>query len=199
MFRCACLLSLLLVLVTPALGNDCPTAQTAKLGFVLERQGTSAEVRPAANHFVHVVNLYPGGKKQDVIYYRGLFPLSRFDDTARSINIPVSDIRTLFPLEPKSRRALTYMAAQPDKVGSLISLELTVTGQEQLQMGPCSYNVLIVRNRFLNAEGKVTGEYTDLYSPELGFVLAKRYDERGGKQTTMKYQSIRPLGRTSPL
>jgi hypothetical protein len=199
MFRCACLLSLLPVLVTPALGNDCPTAQTAKLGFVLERQGTSAEVRAAANHFVHVVNLYPGGKKQDVLYYRGLFPLSRFDDTARSINIPVSDIRTIFPLEPKARRALTYMAAQPDKVGPLISLELTVTGQEQFQMGPCSYNVLIVRNRFLNADGKVTSEHTDLYSPDLGFVLAKRYDERGGTQTTVKYQSIRPLGRNSPL
>jgi len=91
------------------------------------------------------------------------------------------------------------MAAQPDKVGPLISLELMVTGQEQFQMGPCSYNVLIVRNRFLNADGKVTSEHTDLYSPDLGFVLAKRYDERGGTQTTVKYQSIRPLGRNSPL
>jgi hypothetical protein len=199
MLRSAALLSLLPALVTPALGNDCPTAQTAMLGFVLERQGTSAEVRPTANHVVHVVNLYPGGKKQDVLYYRGLFPLSRFDDTARSINIPVSDIRTLFPLEPKARRALTYMAAQPDKAGPLISLELTVTGQEQLQMGSCSYNVLIVRNRFLNADGKVTSEHTDLYAPDLGFVLAKRYDERGGTQTTVKYQSIKPLGRNSPL
>ena len=199
MLRSAALLSLLPALVTPALGNDCPTAQTAKLGFVLERQGTSAEVRPTANHVVHVVNLYPGGKKQDVLYYRGLFPLSRFDDTARSINIRVSDISTLFPLEPKARRALTYMAAQPDKAGPLISLELTVTGQEQLQMGSCSYNVLIVRNRFLNADGKVASEHTDLYAPDLGFVLAKRYDERGGTQTTVKYQSIKPLGRNSPL
>ena len=56
-----------------------------------------------------------------------------------------------------------------------------------------------MRNRFLNAEGKATSEHTDLYSPELGFVLAKRYEERGGTQTTMKYQSIRPLGHTSPL
>jgi hypothetical protein len=78
-------------------------------------------------------------------------------------------------------------------------LELTVTGQEQLQLGSCSYNVTVVRNRFLNADGKVTSEHTDLYSPELGFVLAKRYEEKGGTQTTIKYQSIKLLGRVSPL
>jgi len=81
----------LTILASPALGDDCPGARTAKLGFVLERQGTVSEIRPASDHFVHVVNAYPGGKRQDVIYYRGFFPISRFDDTARSINIPVSD------------------------------------------------------------------------------------------------------------
>ncbi|WP_262273138.1 hypothetical protein [Microvirga yunnanensis] len=189
----------LTILASPALGDDCPAARTAKLGFVLERQGTVSEIRPTSDHFVHVVNAYPGGKRQDVIYYRGFFPISRFDDTARSINIPVSDLRTVFPLEPKARRALTYAPAQPDKVGALISLELTVTGQEQIQLGTCSYAVLVVRNRFLDGEGKVTSEHTDLYSPELGFVLGKRYEERGGAQTTVRYQSIRPLGRVSPL
>ncbi len=199
MFRLAFSLALSALVVTPALSDDCPTAQTAKLGFILERQGTTAEVRPKANHFVHVVNLYPSGKKQDVVYYRGLFQISRFDDTARSINIPVSDLRTIFPLDLKARRALTYAPVYPDKVGELISLELTVTGKEQLQIGSCSYDVLSVRNRFLNAEGKTTSEHTDLYSPDLGFVLAKRYDEKGGTQTTHKYERIRPLGRNSPL
>ncbi len=199
MFRRALPFTLTALLAPPALADDCPNARTAKLGFVLERQGTVAEVRPATDHFVHVVNSYPGGKKQDVIYYRGFFPISRFDDTARSINIPVSDLRTVFPLAPKARRALTYAPARPDKVGALISLELTVAGQEQLQLGACSYTVLVVQNRFLNADGKVTSEHTDLYSPELGFVLAKRYEERPGTQTTIKYQSIRPLGRVSPL
>jgi hypothetical protein len=199
MLRPALLLIISAKLAVPAYADDCPNAQTAKLGFVLERQGTKAEVRPSSDSFVHVVNSYPGGKTQNVIYYRGFFPISRFDDTARSINIPVSDLRNVFPLEPKARRALTYAPAQPDKVGALISLELTVTGQEQMQLGTCSYNVLIVKNRFLNATGKVTSEHTDLYSPELGFILAKRYEESGGAQTTMKYQSIRPLEKTSPL
>lgn len=198
MLRPALLLTIS-ALAMPAYADDCPNAQTAKLGFVLERQGTKAEVRPASDHFVHVVNSYPGGKTQNVIYYRGFFPISRFDDTARSINIPVSDLRNVFPLEPKARRALTYAPARPDKVGELVSLELTVTGQEQMQLGTCSYNVLIVKNRFLNASGKATSEHTDLYSPELGFILAKRYEESGGSQSTMKYQTIRPLGKTSPL
>jgi hypothetical protein len=190
---------LLTFISNAALANDCPSAQTAKLGFILERQGTKAEVRQASEHFIHVVNTYPGGKRQDVIYYRGLFPISRFDDTARSINVPVSDLRTIFPLDAKARRTLTYAPSEPGKVGALISLEMTVTGQEDLQIGSCSYPVLIVRNRFMNAEGRVTSEHIDLYSTDLGFVLGKRYDERGGRQTTVLYQSIRPLNRTLPL
>src|SRR5688500_15839953 len=112
MLRPALVLILSAAFAAPADADDCPNAQTAQLGFVLERQGTKAEVRPSSDHFVHVVNSYPGGKTQNVIYYRGFFPISRFDDTARSINIPISDIRTIFPLQPKARRALTYAPAR---------------------------------------------------------------------------------------
>ncbi|RDI57090.1 hypothetical protein [Microvirga subterranea] len=199
MTRSAIFLLLLATSIFPAWADDCPNAKTAKLGFILERQGARAEVRPASDHFVHVRNIYSGGKQQDVIYYRGFFPVSRFDDTARSINIPVSDIRSVFPLEAKDKRALTYASAEPDRVGALRSVEITVSGQERLELGACSYDVLVVRNRTLNADGRLVGEHTDLYSPELGFILAKRYDENGGRITTVKYQSIRPLGRVSPL
>jgi hypothetical protein len=199
MFRRLICPAILLAGPHAASADDCPNAQTAKLGFILERQGTRAEVRPAADHFVQVRNLYPGGKKQDVIYYRGYFPISRFDDTARSINVPVSDIRSVFPLAPKAKRALTYAPTEPGKVGSLVSLEIVVTGQEKLELGPCSYDVLAVRNRALNADGRVLFEHTDLYSAELGFILAKRYDEKSGTQTTIRYQSIRPIARLSPL
>jgi len=192
-----CALSLLAAGTASA--DDCPNADSAKLGFVLERQGAQAEVRPAPGHFVHVVNTYSGGKRQDVIYYRGLFPVSRFDDTARSINVPVSDLRSIFPLDLKSRRALTYAPSEPSRVGALISLEMSVTGQETLQLGSCTYPVLVVRNRYMNAEGRVTSEHIDLYSADLGFVLGKRYDERGGRQTTMMYQRIKPLNRPSRL
>jgi hypothetical protein len=51
----------------------------------------------------------------------------------------------------------------------------------------------------MNADGQVTFEFTDLYSTDLGFVLAKRYDEKGGRQTTVMYQRIRPLSRPSRL
>ena len=188
-----------LLAFTPAWADDCPNAQTAKQGFLLERQGTQSEVRPASDHFVHVTNFYPGGKKQNVMYYKGLLPISRFDDSVQSISIPVSELRTIFPLTPKARRAVTYAPATPSKVGALVSLELTVGSLEQFQLGSCSYEVLAIHNRFLNAEGKVTSEHTDLYSPVLGFILAKRYEERGGRQITVKYQSIKPLRRPSPL
>ena len=58
--------------------------------------------------------------------------------------------------------------------------------------------MLVIRNRFLGPDGKLLSEHADFYSPELSFVLAKRYDERGGRQTTMKYESIKALERGSP-
>lgn len=188
-------LTLTLLFASSAAADECPTAQTAKQGFILERQDSRSEVRPASDHFVHVANFYSGGKRQDVMYYKGLLPISRFDDSVQSISIPVSDLRTIFPLSLKARRAVTYAPASPSKVGALVSLELTVSGQEQLQLGSCSYEVIAIHNRFLNAEGKTTSEHTDFYSPALGFVLAKRYEEKGGMQTMVEYQSIQPLGR----
>ncbi|MGO4707425.1 hypothetical protein AB4072_16805 [Microvirga sp. 2MCAF38] len=190
---------IVLVVGNSALADDCPNAETAKIGFALERQGTVAEVRPASDQFVHVVNSYPGGKKQDVIYYRGLFEISRSDETAHVINVPLSDIRSIFPLDAKSRRAITFARAQQNKVGTPISLELTVAGQEKLQLGSCSYTVLLVRHRYLNGDGRVMSEHTDFYSPDLSFVLAKRYDEKGGRESMVKYERIKPLGRSSPL
>ncbi|MCG7394451.1 hypothetical protein MHY87_16220 [Microvirga sp. ACRRW] len=189
------ILTLAFVFPASALANNCPNAKTAKQGFVLERQGTKAEVRPASDHFVHVTNLYPNGKKQNVIYYKGLFQVSRTDDTAQSISIPVSDVRTIFPLALKARRAVTYAPATPSTVGALVSLELMVTDQEEIELGPCAYEVFAVHHRYLNADGKTTSEHTDLYSPDLGFVLAKRYPNKNGSQTLVRYDSIKPFAR----
>ncbi len=50
-----------------------------------------------------------------------------------------------------------------------------------------------MNNRFLRPDGKVISEHTDLYSPELSFVLAKRYDERTSRATMMKYETIQHL------
>jgi hypothetical protein len=190
MRRCFALL-ILCLWGSPALALQCPDAKSSKGGFVLEKRGTRSEVRQASDHFVHVANFYPGGKKQDVIYFRGLFVVSRYDDTAKAINIPISDLRTIFPLTPKSRRAVTYAPAQPGKVGATVSLEMVVTGTEDLRIGECPYEVLVIRNKFMNAEGRVTYEETDLYSVELGFLLGKRYDDPGRRTTTTFYDSIR--------
>ena len=196
--RLVVLLALVCLLGPTVEASECPNSKSAKAGFVLERGGTKAQIRPASDHFVHAINLYPGGKKQDVIYFRGLFVVSRFDDSARTINIPLSDLRTIFPLALNTRRAITYASAQPGRIGVTVSLEMTVTGLENVRLGACSYEVMIIRNQFMNAEGRVTYEDTDLYSAELGFLLGKRYDEPGGGKTTTLYESITPLG-NSPL
>lgn len=186
-------------LALTATAQECPTAETAKIGFALQRAGTNIEVRPASDLFVHALNTYPNGKKQDVIYFRGLLVAARSEASKQSISFPLSDWRSIFPLDVGVRRTLTYVPVELRKAGRSTSLELTVTGRDKLQLGPCSYDVLVIQNRFLGPDGKLLSEHADFYSSELNFVLAKRYDERGGRQTTVKYESIKPLGRASPL
>lgn len=182
----------------PAMAQDCPTSVTAKAGFALERAGTRTEVWPESDLFVRVTNSYPNGKKQDGLYFKGLLVMTRSEPSVQTVTFPLSDWRTIFPLDVGVRRTLTYVPIESGKPGRLTSLELTVPGRDKLQLGPCSYDVLIIHNRFLAADGKVLSEHSDLYSVELGFILAKRYDERGGRQTTVKYETIRLLDRGAP-
>jgi hypothetical protein len=198
MLRAASLLVALLS-TEVAFGQECPDAATAKAGFVLERNGTTSEVRPSADLLTHVVNRFPGGKKQDVLTYHGLVVLSRFDETAKAITVPLTDMRTILPLSVGTRRAITFVWAEPARVSGTSSQEMVVSGREKLQLGPCSYEVLVIKNRFLAADGRVTSAFVDLYSPELGYVLGKRYEEQGGRETVVKFETIRPLARANPL
>ena len=187
------------VISAPTLAEECPNAVTARAGFVLERQGAKSEVRPASELFTRVVNTYDGRKRQDVLYYRGLILISRSVEGDQVLMIPLSDLRSVFPLDVGVRRALTYVRVEPTRVDRPISLELTVSGREKLQIGSCSYDVLAIRNRFMRADGRTTSQHTDLYAPDLGYVIGRRFEEGGGRETSVRYQSIRSLARTAPL
>jgi hypothetical protein len=74
-----------------------------------------------------------------------------------------------------------------------------VAGKEKLALGSCSYDVLVIRNRYLTQDGRTTSRFVDLYSPELGYVLGKRYDEGGGRESAVSFETIRPLAGSKPL
>jgi hypothetical protein len=198
MLRVLASLAAAVALASPVAADDCPDKTAARAGFVLERAGTASEVRPVSDLFTHVRNTYPSGKTQDVLYFRGLFDVSRRDESAHRLSVPLTDLRTLFPLDVGARRAVTFVLAEPGKAGPPLSLELTVAGRETFRMGACRYDVLVVRNRTLNVAGKVTSQYTDLYAPDLGIVLGRRFDDGGGRQTSVLFESIRLLPRPSP-
>jgi hypothetical protein len=199
MIRAAALFFTAILSASGAVADDCPNATTAKAGFVLERNGSTSEVRPASDLFAHVVNLFPGGKKQDVLTLNGLIVVSRFDDTAKAITIPLTDLRTILPLSVGTRRAISLVPAEPTKAGRIFSQEMVVSGREKVQLGPCSYDVLVIQSRYLAADGRVMDKFVDLYSPELGYVLGKRYDEGGGRETVVKFETIRLLSKANPL
>jgi hypothetical protein len=45
----------------------------------------------------------------------------------------------------------------------------------------------------------VIEEHTELFSPDLGFGLGRRSDDRNGAKTTVRDQTIRPLDRKPPF
>ena len=197
MLRTSTLLVSLAVCFT-ASAEDCPNAVTAKTGFVLERNGTASQVRPSSP-FTHVMNTYSNGMKQDVITFHGLVTLTRFDRSARSITIPLTDLRTILPLKVGDKRVISFVPADPTGFRGIVSQEMQVSGKEKLQLGSCSYDVLVIQNRYLAQDGRTTSRFVDLYSPELGYVLGKRYDEGGGRETAVKFETIRPLSGSKSL
>jgi hypothetical protein len=187
-----------LAVALPASADDCPNSITAKTGFVLERSGTTSQVRPSSP-FTHVLNTYSNGMRQDVITFHGLVTLTRFDGSAKSITIPLIDLRTILPLKVGDRRAISFVPADPTGFRGIVSQDLHVSGKETLRLGSCSYDVLVIQNRYLAQDGRIRSQFVDLYSPELGYVLGKRYDEGGGRESVVKFETIRPLSGSKPL
>ncbi|HEY8383756.1 MAG TPA: hypothetical protein VIL09_16565 [Microvirga sp.] len=181
-----------------AFAQACPNAATARTGFMLERQGTRTEVRPASDLFTHAANVYSGGRRQDVLYFRGLIAVSRISSDAQAITVPLTDLRQVFPLDVGAKRALVYVSTEPGKAGRPTSVEITVPGRESLRIGGCTYEVIVVRNRILAPDGRLVSQHADLYAPDLGFVIGRRYDD-GGRETLVTYETIRPLERSGPL
>ncbi|WP_064252915.1 hypothetical protein [Sinorhizobium americanum] len=177
-----------------AQANECPTAATAKKGFMLLQVDTQSEFREHQGPIVKIVNRF-GGPMQTVFSYRGLIELSRMDAEAPRAIYALSDLKDIFPLKKGAAHKISFVPLEPDEpADGEWTFELAVTGQETFKLEDCKYKVWRVRQTTRNGSEMVDG-WSALYSPDLGATLAKIYGEGTANEYTVRYERIRPLQR----
>jgi hypothetical protein len=184
--------------VPPSAAQDCPSAQTSAHGtsahgFVVERnESQTTEVYDAGQGLVHVVTRYNGQTLLETTQYAGLFFIERLDRGRRTTYQPKTDLKALFPLKSGAQLHAKFITERDGSFGRLY-VELDVGKSEDLFIGACKYAVLRIERRESSNAVPPQFVYTDLYSPDLKFVLGREYRHQGGQTQLIKYDRIHPL------
>jgi len=180
---------------TFAAAQDCPTAQSGKGGFVVERGDLQkSEIFHSEDGVVRTVMRYNGTTMLETTQYEGLFQLNRLDEGRKTTFEPQTDLKKLFPLRQGRNVGAKFISQSNGRQGTL-SIEMAVKGADVLNLGPCKYSVLKVERSESRSAEPPRFVDTDYYSPELKLVLAKEYRERNGGTHTIKYDRIYSLKR----
>ncbi len=142
-----------LLVPQPARAQDCPTAQSAAHGFVVERnEAQKSEVFRADQGLVRVVTRYNGETLLETTQYQGLFMLERLDRGRRTKFDPRTDLKTLFPLKPGAQLHAKFVTERDGNFGRLY-VELDVRKPEDFFVGACKYTVLRIDRRKVEQRG----------------------------------------------
>jgi hypothetical protein len=178
-----------LFLCGAAAAQDCPTAQSGKLGFVVERQGFKTEVFHVDGGIVRTVLRGGDTVLLETTQQGGLFQLDRLDRGRRTKYEPQSDLKKLFPLKP-GRSVEARFATESDGQRGTLWVKLDVKGTDSLYIGPCKYEVLKIERSESRTSAPPAFVDTDYYSPELKLVLAKEYRGNGSGTQMVKFDRI---------
>jgi len=189
----AFLAAVLSVAATLAQAQDCPTSQSGRAGFVVQRgEQQKSEIFHTEDGIVRTVMRYDGATLLETTQHQGLFQLDRLDKGRRMKFEAQTDLKSLFPLTPGRTVTAKFVTESNGQRGTL-SVEMAVKGTDTVYIGPCKYSVLkIDRSESLSADPPRFVD-TDYYSPDLKLVLAKEYRESGGSTHTIKYDRIYAL------
>lgn len=152
-----------------------------------------SEVVRGAGPTTRVINTYSDFPKQTAFFYRGLFELyttSRVSQISRNF---MADLNAFFPLKKGDRHSVQYVSIKSDEVpGSTMTMKLEVAGEEEITLGDCRCDVLVVKHVIEKDKKEIDG-WSALYSPELEMTLAKRYAEGTAQEAIVRYTNIFPL------
>jgi hypothetical protein len=177
-----------------AAAQECPTAQSGKLGFAVERgEQQKSEVFHLDDGIVRTVMRYKGTTLLETTQYEGLFQLDRVDRGRRTSFEPQTGLKKFFPLKIGQNISAKFISDTGGRQGTLL-VDMVVKGPDVIYIGPCKYNVLKVERSVSRSIDPPRFVNTDFYSPELKLILAKEYRENNGARM-IKYDRIYPMER----
>ena len=175
-----------------AAAQDCPTAESAARGFVVERQERSkTEVLFAEPPIVRTIMRYDGKTLLETTQFQGLFELDRLDRGRRAVFRPKTDLAALFPLKVGNKATVEFEVEGSGRPATTV-MQISVKGTDVLYIGACKYSVFKI-DRSESREGSPSGfRGTDYYSPDLKLIIAKEYKDSDARTTMIKYDRIYP-------
>jgi hypothetical protein len=186
-----------LLALVPASGfaQDCPTAQSGKSGFVVERgESQKSEIFHLDGGIVRTAMRYNGTVLLETTQYEGLFQLDRLEKGQSTNYEPQSDLKKLFPLKAGQNVSAMFKSSSGGQPGQL-RVDIAVKGAADMYIGPCKYSVLKLERSESRSAEPPRFVYTDDYSPVLKLILAKEYRRDDGPGDIIKYDRIYPLKR----
>jgi hypothetical protein len=184
--------SLAIISCASAQADDCPTAQSASAGFVVERDKAKTEILYADGSAVRTLYKSNGNVVQETTLFQGLFELEKIYRGKRIVSRPAGDLAKSFPLKTGQKITAKFETVEADRKSTL-TVFLTVKKADKLYVGACAYGVLLI-DRSVGSDGHAPVFWeTDYYSPELKLIIAKEFKESDGRTMLNKYDKIYPL------
>jgi hypothetical protein len=194
-FLCPVLIVLLMFGPVSAMGQECPTAQSGKRGFVVERgDQQKTEVFHDDGGIVRTITRYNGKPVLETTQYEGLFQLDRLDNGRRTKFEAQSELKQLFPLKPGQKASAAFLSESDGRTGQL-RVDIAVKREDALYIGPCKYAVLVIERSESRSTEPPKFVDTDYYSQQLKLILAKEYRNTGAPAEMIKFDRIYPLNR----
>lgn len=178
---------------TPSLAQDCPSGQTGKTGFVVERtERQKTEVFHVDRDIVRTIMRYDGKTLLETTQFQGLFQLERIDQGRRTKFEPKTDLQSLFPLRRGRTASASFTSERSGRSGEL-QVQFAVQATDDMFIGPCKYQVLKLDHGESVGAEPPRHVSTDYYAPELKLVVAREYRERDGRTQLIKFDRIYPI------
>ena len=133
---------IVLSMLGPVSAQECPSAQSVKKGFVVERgDEQKTEVFHDEGGIVRTITRYNGIPVLETTQYEGLFQLDRLDNGRRTRFEAQLELKQLFPLKPGRNASAAFVWESDGRTGQL-QVDIAVKREDALYIGPCKYAVL---------------------------------------------------------
>jgi len=185
-------LAWLLSLCPATAAPDCPTAATARQGFIVERNRLPMEVVFAEDRLVrNILRSTTGETLLETTAFEGLFELDRIDRGRRTVSHPTTKLAELFPLKVGKEITANFDIGDAPQIvkGKTV---LRLKGKDAVFIESCKYDVFVMEKSVGRGDNAPVFFSTDYYSPDLKLIVAKQFKEPNGASLLNKYDKIYP-------